>query len=124
MSTQEPSATVRLDRWLLAARLYKTRSVAQEHCDGGHVKVNGAGAASSKAVRVGDTVAAVTPGGERIYRVLGLAQRRASAAEARGLFEDLTPPPPPRQEPVAERDRGAGRPTKREARLLRQLRGW
>lgn len=117
----ESPATVRADQWLWAARCYKTRAIAKEACDAGHVKVNAAHAAPAKAVKVGDTVEAVTPAGRRILHVRALEIRRGSAEKAAALFEDLTPPAPPSQD--AERPRGEGRPSKRDARLLRRLRG-
>ena len=76
-------------------------------------------------MRVGDEVRVRLHGFDRIYRVRGLATRRGSATEAAAHFEDLTPPPPPRVERPAAvvRDRGAGRPTKRDRRELERLRG-
>jgi len=114
---------VRLDRWLVAARMYKTRPVAQDHCRGGQVKVNGAPGDPDRGVKVGDVVDATTPGGRRVWKVLALEVKRGPAALAKGLYDDLTPPPPPATEPVALRERGTGRPTKREGREVRWLKG-
>ena len=77
------------------------------------------------AVAIGDIVRTRLHSVERIYRVTGLGVRRGSAAEAATLFEDLTPPPPPRAERPLDivRDRGAGRPTKRDRREIDRLRG-
>ena len=122
METQAQVATVRLDRWLWAARMYKTRSLAVRACQAGHVKVNEASARPARAVRVGDLVEALTPGGPKILAVLALADKRGPATVARTLYEDRTPPPPPEPEPVVVRDRGAGRPSKRERRQLDRLR--
>ncbi len=124
MSALEPTATVRLDKWLLAARLYKTRTLAQEACDGGHVAVNERAAPPAKALKVGDMVVALTPGGRKILKVVGLGEKRGPAALARTLYEDLTPPEPPSDEPLALRERGAGRPTKRDRRLIDRIRDW
>lgn len=90
------------------------------------MKVDGETAKPAQPVRVGDTVRVRLHGHEKIYRVTGLALKRGSAAEAAQLFEDLTPPPPPRVERAAPviREPGAGRPTKRERRQLDRLRGW
>ncbi|GLY33217.1 RNA-binding S4 domain-containing protein [Kineosporia sp. NBRC 101731] len=114
------TAEVRLDVWVSSVRLFKTRSAASTACRGGHVSVNGHKAKPSTVVRVGDKVEAVTPGGERIAIVRKLIQKRVGAAVAVTCFEDLTPAPPPKEEivHVAVRDRGAGRPTKRERRQL------
>lgn len=82
---------VRLDKWLWAARLYKTRSIATEACSENQVKVNDAWAKASKMVRVGDEVVAITAGGKFRYKVVGLAEQRGPAAAAATLFEDETP---------------------------------
>lgn len=115
--------TVRLDRWLVAARMYKTRPVAQDHCRGGQVRVNGAPAGSDRGVKLGDTIDATTPGGQRVWKVLLLGVTRGPAAVAKGMYDDLTPPPPADVEAVAPRERGAGRPTKRDGREVRWLKG-
>lgn len=122
----EPSntASTRVDRWLWAARAFKSRSLAQQACEGGKVRVNDAGAKPHKAVRAGDLIEISTSDGTRRWRVLELAERRGPASVARTLYEDLTPPPVP--EPVdpflPRRERGAGRPTKRERRQLDRFR--
>jgi ribosome-associated heat shock protein Hsp15 len=107
-------------------RLFPTRSAATAACRAGHVKINGASAKAAHPVRPGDTVRARAAGGERIVVVIGLADKRTSAALAVQNYEDRTPPPPPRGEYVPEqarRERGAGRPTKRERRQVERLRG-
>jgi ribosome-associated heat shock protein Hsp15 len=112
---------MRLDRWLFAARFFKSRSLAAAACDGGKIDVNGQAAKPARLVRPGDLLHVTLPPGKRIVRVAGLAERRGPAAQASALYEDLTPPPPPRAErPRAPmyRPRGAGRPTKRERRLI------
>ena len=120
--TPEPCASVRVDRWLCAARIYKSRSQAQQACQGGHVKVNGASARASHPVKVGDRVTAHPPRGPMILDVLLLEEKRQPPARARELYRDLSPPPPPRDEFVAPRARGAGRPTKAERRAIERLR--
>jgi ribosome-associated heat shock protein Hsp15 len=121
--TPEPSASVRVDRWLCAARIYQSRTQAQQACQGGHVKVNGASVRASHAVKVGDRVTAHPPRGPMILDVLLLEEKRQPPARARELYRDLSPPPPPRDEFVAPRARGAGRPTKAERRAIERLRG-
>jgi ribosome-associated heat shock protein Hsp15 len=115
--------SVRLDRWLAATRLYKSRTAAQEACAAGHVSVNGQPARSSHALVVGDEVTARAPRGLAVLEVVALADKRLSAAKARELYIDHSPPPPPREERVAPRERGAGRPTKADRRALDRLRG-
>jgi ribosome-associated heat shock protein Hsp15 len=115
---------VRLDIWVSSVRLFKTRSAASSACRGGHVAVNGHKAKPSTLVRPGDRVVALTPGGERIAIVRRLIEKRVGAAVALTCYEDLTPAPPPKEEIalVAIRDRGTGRPTKRDRRQLDRLR--
>jgi ribosome-associated heat shock protein Hsp15 len=119
------AGSLRVDRWLWAARFFKTRSLAAAACAGGKVDVNGDAAKPARLVRAGDLVRVTVPGGERIARVTVLSDRRGSAEIARALYEDLTPPRPPRLRPApaAWRPPGAGRPTKRERRAVDRLRG-
>ena len=118
-------ASVRVDAWVWAIRLFSTRSAATAACKAGHIKVNDASAKPAQTVRIGDRVRALTPGGERIVIVTGLISKRTSAPLAALNFDDQTPPPPPREERPATvlRERGAGRPTKRDRRLIERLRG-
>jgi len=117
------SPRVRIDRWLSAARIFKSRTTAQEACAAGHVAVNGVTARSSHGVVVGDEITARAPRGELILEVLALGEKRLSAAKARELYADHSPPPRPKDELVAPRERGSGRPTKAERRALDRLRG-
>jgi ribosome-associated heat shock protein Hsp15 len=117
---------VRLDKWLWAARFYKSRSLAQAACDGGKVDVNAQAAKPSRMIRAGDRIQLTVGEWRREIVVKELTARRGPAAAARGLYEDLSPPPPPRplRPPKAVvRARGLGRPTKRERRLHDRLRG-
>ncbi len=128
--TMESTAqeAVRIDKWLCAARFYKTRSLAADACDGGKVEVNGHTAKPHKLVRVNDKLSFTHPSGPKEITVIGLSERRGPAPEARLLYEDHSPPPPPREErgfftlpPL--RPVGLGRPTKRERRETERLRG-
>jgi ribosome-associated heat shock protein Hsp15 len=114
---------VRIDQWLSAARLFKSRTLARDACGGGHVKVNGVTAKPSHVVKIGDEVRATAPRGLVVVKVLAVAEKRLSPPLARALYEDHSPPPPPREEWVPRRDRGAGRPTKQDRRALRRLKG-
>ena len=119
------SDVARADVWVWSVRLFKSRSVATSACKAGHVSVNGTKVKASAPIRVGDEVEVLTPGGLRIYTVKQLLTKRVSAAVAATAFTDHSPPPPPKEErpaPVAVRDRGAGRPTKRDRRQLDRLR--
>jgi ribosome-associated heat shock protein Hsp15 len=123
---QAPLDSLRVDRWLWAARVFKTRSQAGAACDGGKVAVNDEAAKPARRVRAGDLVRITLPRGRRrVLKVAAVDDRRGSAEVAKGLFEDLTPPEPPRprQAPPPWREPGAGRPTKRERRDIERLRG-
>ena len=113
---------VRIDRWLCAARVFKSRTLAQHACNAGHVQVNGISVKPSAPVRVGDEVAAQAPRGPLQLKVMALETKRQSPVRARQLFEDQFPPPPPRYEWFLPRARGSGRPTKADRRALERLR--
>ena len=120
------SHAVRLDKWLWAARFYKSRSLAHAACDGGKVDVNGQAAKPSRTVRSGDRIHLSLGEWRREIVVIALTERRGPAVAARALYEDHSPPPPPRALrplPAVVRERGLGRPTKRERRLQDRLRG-
>ncbi|NND76064.1 MAG: RNA-binding S4 domain-containing protein [Ilumatobacter sp.] len=119
----EPIETVRIDQWLWSVRMTRTRADAAAVCRSGHVTVNGKTAKPSTAVRAGDRVEARIHQRERILEVVGVIAKRVGAALAVDYYVDHSPPPPERPEPVFERDRGAGRPTKRDRRQLDKLRG-
>ncbi|GAB79144.1 heat shock protein Hsp15 [Austwickia chelonae] len=117
---------VRVDSWLWSVRVYKSRSLATAGCKAGHVHVDGVRVKPSALVRPGDRV--VVRGGPqvRILVVKKLLSKRVGAAVAAEAMVDESPPPPPREERpavVAARERGAGRPTKRERRELDRFRG-
>ncbi|HSL58699.1 MAG TPA: RNA-binding S4 domain-containing protein [Acidimicrobiales bacterium] len=115
----------RVDRWLWAVRIFPTRSAATDACRGGHVRVNGAPAKPATTVKVGDRVAARAGGRDRDLEVVRLIEKRVGAPIAAECLVDHSPPPPPREErpgPVFERERGTGRPTKRDRRQLDRFR--
>ncbi len=119
----DASASVRLDKWLWAARCFKTRSAATAACQGGHVKVNGSSGKPAQKLKVGDKVDAMCSGDRRrVLEVVAMGDKRGSVDAAALLFVDHSPPPPPRAErlfePVVEVERGGGRPTKRDRRRM------
>lgn len=116
------SGTVRVDSWLWAVRVYKTRSAATTACRAGHVRVNGDKAKAAQAVRIGDELRIRIAGFDRILVVRQLLAKRVGAPLAAAAYEDRTPTREP-QAMLAVRDRGAGRPTKRERREIDRLRG-
>ncbi len=124
--------TARVDAWVWAVRLAPSRTAAATACRGGHVRVNGDRAKPATMVKPGDEVRVRVSHGadrlsdERIVVVRRLLVKRVSATVAVEAYEDRTPPPPPREERpagVAVRERGAGRPTKRDRRAIERLRG-
>ncbi len=116
--------TTRVDVWLWAVRLYKSRSAATAACRGGHVRVNRVAAKASTTVKVGDRVEAFVER-KRILEVVALLNKRVGAAVAVTCFIDHSPPVPvvKRLPRVAVREPGSGRPTKRERRELDRFRG-
>jgi ribosome-associated heat shock protein Hsp15 len=116
---------VRVDRWLWAVRLVKTRSGAAQACRAGHVQVNEARAKPAAPVKAGDTVRLRVGDRERVVEVVRLLETRVGAELAATCLIDRSPPPPPR-DPLARqghRPAGAGRPTKRQRRDLDRARG-
>lgn len=128
----ETRGKLRVDKWLWHARFFKSRGLAGEVAGSGAVRVNGERIAkASHGVRPGDVLTFPQGRAIRVVRVLGLGSRRGPAPEARALYDDLDPPvvtPPDEAAPVepaepAQREAGAGRPTKRERRDMDALRG-
>lgn len=118
-----PSA--RVDSWLWAVRMFKTRSAATVATRAGHIRVNGDRAKAAQPVRAGDEVRVRIAGFDRILTVQAVISKRVGALIAAEAYLD-TSPPLPEPEDVAmlpRRDRGAGRPTKRERRDIEKLRG-
>ncbi len=116
---------MRTDVWVWSVRLFPSRSAATTACKGGHVHVNGKRAKPAAALTVGDRVEATTPGGPRVVVVTRLLTKRVGAAVAVECYTDHSPAPPPKEERLAmpRRERGAGRPTKRERRQIDRFRG-
>lgn len=124
---QEPSTDAsqsqRIDVWLWAVRVFRTRSAATSACRGGHVQIDGQRVKAAQKVRIGQEVRIRRPGEERILRVAGFLPTRRAASIASGCYVDLTPPPDPSLRGwVPRRDKGLGRPTKKDRRALDRLR--
>ncbi|GAA0401335.1 RNA-binding S4 domain-containing protein [Streptomyces luteireticuli] len=121
----EDEGPVRVDSWIWSVRLTKTRSLAATACRAGHVRVNGERAKPAQTIRTGDEVRLFHAGRERIVVVSRLVRKRVGAPVAAECFVDNSPPAPPREVVAAAgvRDRGTGRPTKRDRREIERLRG-
>lgn len=130
----DPGDSVRFDRWLWAARFYKTRTLATSEVTGGKARLNGERVKPAAPVRVGDTVRVMKAPYEWVVEVTGLGERRGSAREARKLYQESEKSRQKREKrriqmrevPVPTYE-GKGRPTKKERReidrMKRRLRG-
>ncbi len=104
--------------------MFKTRSMATAACRGGHVRINGSAAKPARPVRVGDRVEVRVADRDRVLEVVQLIDRRVAASLAAECVVDHSPPAPPRDyvAPLFRRDRGSGRPTKKDRRSIDRFR--
>ncbi|CAB0569087.1 RNA-binding S4 domain-containing protein [Corynebacterium diphtheriae] len=121
----EDAAPVRIDVWVWAVRLLKTRSLSAQACKAGHIKLNGVAVKPSQLVTPGDRVRVWADHRERDVEVVSTVRKRVGAAIAQACYTDHSPPPPPKEILLSmpRRDKGAGRPTKKERRDIDRLRG-
>lgn len=119
--------SIRIDKYLWAVRIYKTRSEATEACNGNKVRIGGAPAKPGKAVKVGDTLEVHKGPALLTYKVLQLSSARMGAQLVPNFLEDLTPESErakfhaPKETIVLRREKGTGRPTKKDRRNLDAL---
>jgi ribosome-associated heat shock protein Hsp15 len=119
--------SVRIDKWLWAVRIYKTRSVATTACRNGHVTIAGQPVKPSREVKINDLILAQNGDLTRTIKVLGLLEHRVGAAAAKQFAEDLTPASEyqKRKDPVLQplfyRPKGMGRPTKKDRRAMGKI---
>lgn len=121
--TEAPATTLRIDKWLWQARFFKSRTLAAKFVSSGKLRVNATPISKAHfAVRPGDVLTFPLGPHIRVIEIAALGTRRGPAPEARTLYVDLDPPQPKpkvdKPSKVAERDPGAGRPTKRERRQM------
>lgn len=128
MEISNPIVKIRLDKWLWAARFFKTRNLATEAINGGKVHLNQQRIKPAKEVHVGDELTIRTGHVERTVIVQALSKQRRPASEAALLYEE-TPESVQRREQAAElrhqelasRPRGTGRPTKKDRRVIHRF---
>jgi ribosome-associated heat shock protein Hsp15 len=118
---------IRIDKWLWAVRLFKSRSLATEACSAGHVKIGGSSVKPSRDVRAGEEIRVLTGNVNRTVRVLAVLDRRVGAKVVGKFLEDLTPPEEYSRARAAAQQaplifpKGFGRPTKKQRRQLERF---
>ncbi|HAF69376.1 MAG TPA: RNA-binding protein [Acidimicrobiaceae bacterium] len=121
-------SSCRVDRWLWAVRIFRTRSLSKEACVRGAIRVNGSAAKPSASVKSGDRVTVKIRGSLKELEVIQTLEKRVGPALAANYYIDHSPAsaqnePTVSFNPVAKRERGSGRPTKRDRRHIDRLRG-
>ena len=123
----EENEEVRIDKWLWAARLFKTRAIATDAIKGGKVKINDVAVKPSREVKEGDVIQVQIEQLHKVVQVKTVIKNRVSAKQVPEVYADLTPKEEyeriefMRAYKSEYRDRGAGRPTKKERRLIEKL---
>lgn len=124
----DSAASMRIDKWLWAVRLFKTRSLATEACRSGEIRLEGRRLKPSQTIRPGQILTVQKGGLTRTVKVTRLLEQRVGAKQVADFLEDLTPEEEfqkhrdPHRQPAFFRQRGTGRPTKRERRQLDRFR--
>lgn len=124
---QKSDIKPRLDKWLWAVRVFKTRSMATDACKKGKIFINGIAAKPSHSVKIGEVIERRESMITRSFKVTGLLEKRVSAKVAVNYMEEVTPPEEfaklelARTSMIAVRERGTGRPTKKERRDIEKL---
>lgn len=118
---------VRIDKWLWCARLYKTRALAAQGCRKNEVQLDGASVKASRLLVGEEQISVQRTDFHKIVKVVELLKKRVGAELAVQAYVDLTPVPDPRSKPLQQiksgvREKGSGRPTKRDRRLIDKLR--
>ena len=117
----------RIDKWLCAVRIFKTRAMATEACSGGKVKINETAVKASRKIITGDLIQVRKGVVKHIYCVLKIAEKRMGAKLVPDFLEDITPEEEmaklqsAQKQPIQTREKGQGRPTKRERRMMDKL---
>ena len=117
----------RIDKWLWAVRIFKTRAQATEACTGGKVKIDGTSVKASRKIQPGETLLVRKGVIKYMYKVLKIAEKRMGAKLIIDFVEDLTSDDEraklksPHKQPLQTREKGQGRPTKKERRIMDKL---
>ncbi|QQS30985.1 MAG: RNA-binding S4 domain-containing protein [Sphingobacteriales bacterium] len=118
---------IRIDKWLWAVRIFKTRTLATDACHAGKVKIEGNSVKAAYMLKIGETLTVQKEGEKKILKVEALIEKRVGAPLAATCYTDLTPPQDPKNDfeeaifhypKMAQRKKGEGRPTKKERRQL------
>ena len=118
----------RIDKWLWAVRIFKTRAQATEACAGGKVKIDGTAVKASRKIKLGETLLVRKGVIKYMYKVLKIAEKRMGAKLIIDFVEDLTSDDEraklksSHKQPLQTREKGQGRPTKKERRVMDELR--
>ena len=116
----------RIDKWLWAVRIFKTRAIATEACSGGKVKIDGTTVKASRKIQAGDVIQVRKGVIKFMYKVLKIAEKRMGAKLVPDFLEDITPEEElaklesAQTQPTQNREKGQGRPTKRERRKMKK----
>ena len=120
--------TTRIDKWLWAVRIFKTRSLASEACAVGKIKIDGTAVKASRNIKTGDIIQVRKGVIKYIYQVKNTAEKRMGAKLVPDFLEDMTPEEElaklqsAHKQPIQTREKGQGRPTKKERRIMDQIR--
>ena len=119
--------TTRIDKWLWAVRIFKTRALASEACAGGKIKIDGTAVKGSRNIKKNDIVQVRKGVVKYLYKVRQIAEKRMGAQLVPEFLEDITPKEEltklesAQKQPIQTREKGQGRPTKRERRMMDKL---
>ena len=120
--------TTRIDKWLWAVRIFKTRILASEACSGGKIKIDGSAVKASRNIQKGDIIQVRMGVVKYLYKIRQIANKRMSAKLVENFMQDLTPDEElaklksAQKQPLQTRANGQGRPTKRERRNMAKFR--
>jgi len=123
------ASKVRVDKWLWSVRAYKSRTLATDACNAGKVKINGKSVKASRLIDLNEEVHFQRAGNRKIYKVTALLEKRVSASLAATAYEDLSPPEIKNEKmgsafvSYPSREKGAGRPTKKDRRGMNKFKG-